>query len=260
MKTLRRLFLTASLAVAACGVASANSIVQSFTAPISPETDATDWTQIFNTSIQQYNLGPAFILNDIKIEINSSGTATGAATNANDNGGTTAYTFQGITKFLVSNDGSNDGSLLFGSVETDMPFNTSFGTLMTASVNNSVDYVETFDGSGGFVSCSPVVSGGLSSNPLTCGLAFGNGSGPSINMASYVGNGFVPFDLGGQTRGGFAGGSFTNSSLSGTADMIVTVTYDYSIAGAPEPATMGLVGGALVALGLVGRRFRKKTN
>ena len=267
MKILRRLLLTTSLAAAVCGPASANSIVQWFTAPLGlGGGDVTDWTQNFNSSIAQYNLGPAWVLNDIKIEINATGTVDLKAINANNNGGTTFYTAQGISRFLVSNDGTNDGSLLFGTMETDPLFNTSFGTIMSAHLDNDVDYVATFNPIvGNLVSYTRSVVGG--SNPLTCGLACGLAfDGPGINAADYIGNGFVPFDLGGQTLGGFSGGSVTNSSLSGTADMTVTVTYDYSAAAAvqdpatvPEPATMWLLGGALVGMGLIGRRFRKAT-
>ena len=271
MKILRRLLLTTSLAAAVCGPASANSIVQWFTAPLGlGGGDVTDWTQNFNSSIAQYNLGPAWVLNDIKIEINATGTVDLSAINANNNGGTTFYTAQGISRFLVSNDGTNDGSLLFGTMETDPLFNTSFGTIMSAHLDNDVDYVATFNPIvGNLVSYTRSVVGG--SNPLTCGLACGLAfDGPGINAADYIGNGFVPFDLGGQTLGGFSGGSVTNSSLSGTADMTVTVTYDYSAAvpdpatvpdpaPVPEPATMWLLGGALVGMGLIGRRFRKAT-
>jgi hypothetical protein len=55
----------------------------------------------------------------------------------------------------------------------------------------------------------------------------------------------------------FGGGNVTVSQV--TADNLSSeVIYDYTIpGGTPEPTTMALMGGALLGLGLIGKRFRK---
>jgi len=55
----------------------------------------------------------------------------------------------------------------------------------------------------------------------------------------------------------FGGGNVTASQV--TADNLSSeVIYDYTIpSGTPEPTTMALMGGALLGLGLIGKRFRK---
>jgi hypothetical protein len=85
----------------------------------------------------------------------------------------------------------------------------------------------------------------------------------SDNAAAYLGSG--TFDLAGATVNGFGvnggGGhlSFvqTATSASFQAEIDYSYTADFSAPGTPEPATMALVGGGLLALGLIRRRMQR---
>ena len=155
MTTLRRIFTGAAILVLTGGFASADSIVQTFHLPSGNNTDVTDW-YYSNSSIQQFSLGAGYTLNSIDVSIGGVGTAFGAATNANNNGGTTDYTFTGTTQLLMSLNGAVDGSghsngsLLFGQVSATETFlGTTFGQVMNASVNDGGTYEALYNPPGG---------------------------------------------------------------------------------------------------------------
>jgi len=79
------------------------------------------------------------------------------------------------------------------------------------------------------------------------------------DLLNYVGGG--TFTLGGSTKSltTFAGGGNNiNLNVQSTAKVSAEIDYTYSIpSGTPEPATMALMGGALLGLGLIGRRLKK---
>jgi hypothetical protein len=63
------------------------------------------------------------------------------------------------------------------------------------------------------------------------------------------------------TAGTFGGSSYSGAFAGGTADVLVTVIYDYTAAtppsSTPEPATMALFGAGLVGVGLLRRRIKQ---
>jgi len=49
-----------------------------------------------------------------------------------------------------------------------------------------------------------------------------------------------------------------NNNYTDAASLSATITYDYTIpSGTPEPATPALMGGALIGLGLLGKRLKR---
>jgi hypothetical protein len=104
-------------------------------------------------------------------------------------------------------------------------------------------------------------------NPDFVGYMTGTGQGGTFgavkngtSIANYEGTGF--FTLSGTTLGGTTfsttGTNNEQLTLNASTDYTVEVDYNYTVAsGTPEPATMALMGGALIGLGLLGKRFKK---
>jgi hypothetical protein len=111
---------------------------------------------------------------------------------------------------------------------------------------------------------------------VTLGISTGNGCGFGVtnnagagcaqhegNDSQYSGSSSVAFgvdDGGNYTFNAANNGSNTdltfNSTVSETA--MAEITYEYTIpSGTPEPTTMALMGGALIGLGILGKRFKK---
>jgi hypothetical protein len=95
--------------------------------------------------------------------------------------------------------------------------------------------------------CNEITANDAAGNLLTSGLSLVNGP-PDLT-----------FDISTVTE---TTTTVTGGNLHSTYNTLVTeqveVTYDYiALSGAPEPGTMALLGGALIGLGLIGKRFKK---
>ncbi len=80
----------------------------------------------------------------------------------------------------------------------------------------------------------------------------------SANLGDYIGSG--TFTLSGATFGSstISGASSISGTVISTGDLAAEVDYTYTVPGnTPEPTTMFLMGGALVGLGLIGKRLKK---
>lgn len=77
-------------------------------------------------------------------------------------------------------------------------------------------------------------------------------------LSDYTGPG--TFTLAGGTYGftSIGGAGSVSAAVIGTGSLVAEIDYTYSFpSGTPEPTTMALMGGALLGLGLLGKRFKK---
>lgn len=247
----------AGLVVVAAGLASADSIqVQNLFFPSG--SDITSWTA--TDALNQFNnQGGSLTLEWIQFELVGSVSSQGAATDSNPGStGTDTYTFEGDTHLSFSDPA--DTNLFHPIVTQNQVFtNQGLGSVMTAGpLTTSAD-----TGNARYF-VDPTLFGFCANPQPGCESGFvstGHGSvDPLADYANYIGTGTINETVAASTFPAFAGASFNTSSGSGTADMELVVTYDYIPTpppGAPEPTTMALMGGALLGLGLIGRRLRK---
>jgi len=255
MTTLRRILTTVGLAIAATGLASADSIItQNLFFPSG--SDVTSWTD--TEALNQFNnLGGTLTLEYIQFQLTGSNTVAGAATDANPGStGNDTYTFQGSTSMTFS-DPADSGIFNPTTIKTQTFLNQGLGSVMTAGPiagNVNTGPARYYVDPTLFGNCNTATAGCESSSQDN-GLI-----DPLADYASYIGTGTINETVTASTFAAFAGASYNNSSGSGTSDLKLTVIYDYIVtppAGTPEPTTMALMGGALVGLGLLGKRLRK---
>lgn len=100
------------------------------------------------------------------------------------------------------------------------------------------------------------------------GFTSGTGTGGTLgvvqsgtSIANYVASGgSTTFDLGGSTQISttfLGGGGNLTVNQSTQAAFVAEVDYAYAAASVPEPATMGLIGGALIGLAAIRKRLKK---
>jgi hypothetical protein len=238
MKTIRRLLLTTSLAAAACGVASADSITVTCTGGT-----ASSPTEL-NATISCAGLAGSGILpseiTGIQLEI------FGSVDNPPS------------TISLTNNTASTQSGYAY----TDSEFSV---TGVPAGVTLPTDGIGTFGVLAG--TCSPLTS--------KC-VTLGSGASETLNVSGDANTGplsvaaadFAAYEAAisfGVTTStslvaNFNGGNVTVNQVTDD-NLSATVVYDYTIpnTGTPEPTTMALMGGALIGLGLIGKKRFKKS-
>jgi hypothetical protein len=255
MTSLRRILTAATLLLGATGLASANSIIQTFSLG-NTNTDITGavGTGTFNDFLTACPGCQASWLTGVQLSMAvnenlNSLSVTNTASNAN--------TFEYLTYSNVAVVGTApaaDKNLIgFDFFEDEVAFAPSAGGCVASNTPGSINLCDT-----GNVTFAPGQTIVYSPPVVTAG----DSTGGLINASSTT-----PYDVAGsftlgfntQTFQSFVGGGGNGSDSQATqANAVIQVVYDYTIpSGTPEPTTMALMGGALLGLGLIGKRFKK---
>jgi hypothetical protein len=266
------------LAVCAAGVASADSISYLST-PITFGPQATDFTYSLALPRFDTSLVPAgAILSSAKIYFYAQENIT-TLTLTNQSSDTNTFTFTATSNATKNSTNSANQADSFGANGPEgldqvvtlfsqtmtlggVPLNAAVCPTGTPSGScNSVTFADTSN------SVPSIASNNLS---LTPSFLFPTGTGDQgltgvvmtitgADLLNYIGN--TSFSLGGSTLSSTTftgGGNNVSPAINTTAQFAAEIDYTYFIpSNTPEPATMALMGGALLGLGLLRRRFSR---
>lgn len=254
----RGLFFTAGLALATAGLSNAASIVQSFSLPSGSIT--TTWTG--SSTINQFDTSLG-TLENITILSTMDSVASAGATDITGNSAGDSYTISASTSLSLSDPWSNLLVAPTNSISSTY-LNQSNGSIMSVSTSGTVNSTAIWAIDTNTVNDPYYLVCLLNSEGPGC-LASSAGAGSPSNPLAYtnwLGTGTLALTANAQTTGSFGGSSFGSAFATGSASVNVSVIYNYTEAGpppsTPEPATMALFGGGLIAVGLLSRRrFRK---
>jgi hypothetical protein len=266
MKTLRGTLKMVVLAALAAGIASADSI--SFTVTIGPtDTDITDTL----AQLTGWNPGGSISPFDFDAASSSSNSIT---TMHGISSGATLLSYN-ITdtatlsgNFTVTNTSSSSTSE--AKVGVDSVVAASIGAFLAPPLTfNSDPANDVFGGNG---PDPATFTEPVSKNGFSTGVLAENGgtfTSPTFNASATANTGVVTSNLGQVKTPGALNlytSSFSNDdstasggnnvfSINTTIAQQITITYDYT--STPEPATLAIMGGALIGLSLLGKRLKK---
>jgi hypothetical protein len=259
------MLLTTSLAAAACGVASANSI-DFLSTPTTQGPTATDFA--YSLALPKFDPGT----DGIPLGATLTGATIYFLAEESVNTLTLTNTASGSETFTLELT-SNVTSLSTNSANSADKFSGETLTLFSQAMTIGDKTDPACPESTPSASCSSVsfTPPSLVTTNLTLGFPTGTGgdhltgvtkSITGADLANYIGA--SNFSLGGSTKsfeGITGGGANISAAIATTAEFSAEVDYTYTVsAGTPEPATMALVGGGLLGLGFLGRFRRKGKN
>jgi hypothetical protein len=252
MTTFRRILLTTSLAAAASGLASANSI-DFLSTPTTSGPTATDFS--YSLSLPEFNLS-GFTLTGATIYFFAEETVSSLTFTNN------VVIPETFTPSVTDNVTSSAGN----TANSADAFGAETLSLFDQSITLGPKGAPTCPAGTPSASCSSVTYTTLPKvDNLGLGLTTGTGgvgltgvveSISGADLVNYIGSG--NFNLTGSTLttlSGLGGGNVVGF-IDGTVQVSAEVDYTYTVAATPEP-TMGLIAGALAGHELLGRRLKK---
>ena len=219
--------LAIALTVASMAVASNQELTQTFDITHAPDPQATDWDDIL--SLPQFDtLGGTRTLDSVTVKLDGKIEGAIGVENTSPSSGAT------ITSKLGANiTASGPGGVNLAVSPASGPF---------VDVATTFDNVFDFGGTSGFTHPNLAASGSDSTSPA---------------LAPYIGNGNVDFSVEAIGASTASGGGSLLAQFDTKAGAKVTVTYEWHETTTTPDAgsTVALLGGALVAIGSLRRKF-----
>ena len=225
---IRRFLAILAIASLACIAANAGTITQTLQWGAGGTYVLTDWTHTLNAN--QFNtLGGTLVLNQIDV----------------------AFQAQTLGDAKFEHLDPTSGATITMNLATVMTASYLNGIVLSLTPTASTtDTVGAFDGVIDFGGTSGKTYTGLTATTSTS-ATYTTGA----EMGVFTGPGTVAFNLAANGASTAGGSGNLVTQFADTARSTVTITYTYSESGTtPEPATMAMLGSALIGLGVLGRK------